>query len=246
MILKILGSGTIVPGSMVKNCSGYFIDNKLLLDCGAGIWRALLKNNISITGINYILLTHFHIDHVADILPVLATRWMLRDEIQNPLILCGPQGIMQWFDSLCNTTGHWVRELQVKINEISQNETKLMNYNIFALSTPHTDNSICYRIMDRYGKVFFYSGDSDFDSNLIKLAKESDIAVIEASTLQKNKMKGHLTPQLAGRVAQLAGIKCLVVSHLYPDVLKADVQSLVKEEFKGKVIIAEDDMELEF
>ena len=66
MDLDILGCGTIIPGEHRSPCSGYLIDNQLLIDCGPGIWHALCKNNLNISCLDYILLSHFHIDHCSD------------------------------------------------------------------------------------------------------------------------------------------------------------------------------------
>ena len=40
MQVRVLGCGTIA-GRTGKNCSGYLIDEQILLDCGPGIWSAL-------------------------------------------------------------------------------------------------------------------------------------------------------------------------------------------------------------
>jgi ribonuclease BN (tRNA processing enzyme) len=246
MKLKVLGSGTIVPGRDIKNCSGYFLDHKLLFDCGPGIWRALHENKIAIIQINHILLSHFHIDHVSDLLAILLSRWMLKSFIKQPLILCGPEGIKDWFEKLSMLASDWIKELDIKIIENSQNEMHLLDYKISCLPTPHTYHSVCYRVVDQQGRVFFYSGDSDFDHNLIKLAKDSDLALLECSCLQEIKARGHLTPQLAGRVARLAAVKCLALTHQYPETLQQDIIALAKEEYDGKIILIKDGIELEF
>jgi ribonuclease BN (tRNA processing enzyme) len=246
MRLKILGSGTIVPDENIRNCSGYLLDKKLLFDCGPGIWRALNESDIVITQINHILLSHFHVDHVSDLLPVLLLRWMFRNEIQNPLLLVGPEGTKEWFDKLSAIVTGWIGELSIKIIENFKDELQLLDYKIYCLPTPHSDHSVCYRVIDRNGTIFFYSGDSDFDHNLIKLAKDCNLALLEASYLQENKVRGHLTPQLAGRIACRAGAKCLVLTHQYPEIWQQDIISLARQEFDGRIILAKDGQELEF
>ena len=59
-------------------------------------------------------------------------------------------------------------------------------------------------------------------------------------------MKGHLSAKECGLVAKKAGVKKLVLSHLYP----ADTPDIARvreaeEVFEGKVILAEDLMEIE-
>jgi ribonuclease BN (tRNA processing enzyme) len=246
MKLKILGSGTIVSDEQIRNCSGYLLDDKLLFDCGPGVWRALNKNSILTTQINHILLSHFHVDHVSDLLPILLSRWMFKNERQNPVYLVGPQGIKEWFGKVIKTTTDWINDLAIRVIENAGDDLQLLSYKISCLPTAHTDHSICYRVMDHQNTLFFYSGDSDFNHNLITLAQNCNLALLESSYPQENKIGGHLTPQLAGRIARMAEVKCLVLVHLYPECRVQDVISFTQQEYKGKIILAEDDMELIF
>jgi len=43
-----------------------------------------------------------------------------------------------------------------------------------------------------------------------------------------------------GRLAAEAGVKCLVLTHFYPEVEGTDVAGQVGKHFKGKVVLAED------
>jgi ribonuclease BN (tRNA processing enzyme) len=76
MKLTILGCGSIIQKKSCFNCSGYLIDNQILLDCGPGIWHALCKNKIEIAELDFIIISHFHVDHVSDLAPILMTRWL--------------------------------------------------------------------------------------------------------------------------------------------------------------------------
>ena len=214
MKLKILGSGTIISDKHTSNCSGYLLDDRLLFDCGPGVWRALNENRLSPTQINHILLSHFHVDHVSDLLPILLSRWMFKNERKNPVYIIGPQGIKVWFRKVINITTDWIKDLDIRVIENTGNDLQLLSYKISCLPTAHTDHSICYRVIDHQNTLFFYSGDSDFDHNLVKLAQHATLALLESSYPQENRVRGHLTPQLAGRIARMAEIKCLVLVHL--------------------------------
>ncbi len=67
--LNFIGTGGAFNVSQ-KNCSAFYRkDNKLLLiDCGESIFEEIVKNNI-LDGIDslYILITHFHTDHVGSL-----------------------------------------------------------------------------------------------------------------------------------------------------------------------------------
>lgn len=80
MKLQFIGTGS-GKTSLKRNHSSIFIDtldSKLLVDCGDGISKALLKNNISFNSIDSILFTHYHADHFSGI-SSLITQMKLND-----------------------------------------------------------------------------------------------------------------------------------------------------------------------
>ena len=127
MKLKILGSGTIISDKHTSNCSGYLLDDRLLFDCGPGVWRALNENRLSPTQINHILLSHFHVDHVSDLLPILLSRWMFKNERKNPVYIIGPQGIKVWFRKVINITTDWIKDLDIRVIENTGNDLQLLS-----------------------------------------------------------------------------------------------------------------------
>ena len=42
------------------------INDSILIDCGNGIHKALLRQNVDIKKIKYVFITHLHADHVGD------------------------------------------------------------------------------------------------------------------------------------------------------------------------------------
>jgi ribonuclease BN (tRNA processing enzyme) len=237
MDLKILGCGTIIPREQCSPCSGYLIDNELLIDCGPGIWHALCRNNLNISGLDYILLSHFHIDHCSDLAPILLTRYLSASNIKRPLIIGGPKGLNEWFARLVKICGKWVYELAIDLVEIDE-ETHMAECKIEALPTRHTETSLCYRITSKKNARLFYSGDSDYNKNIILLANKCDVAIVEASNLTRNKVEGHLTPELAAEIAQKAAIKCLVLTHMYPEVEALAAKQTAAKIFEGTIKIA--------
>ena len=61
----------------------------MLLDSGPGIWHVLCIEQIRIPGLQYILLTHFYVDHAGDLGAILAARYMLKKETTGILKLIG-------------------------------------------------------------------------------------------------------------------------------------------------------------
>jgi len=245
MHLTILGCGTIVQKYSSDNCSGYLLDQSLLFDCGPGIWKALNEYRISIGAINNIFLTHFHVDHTSDLGPLLLNRLLIADLKDIPLNIIGPIGLHEWFSDLKKLLGHWADDLSVIINEIVDKPYQTNGHTITVKNTGHTENSICYRV-EKEGESFFYSGDTGFSDNVIELAMDCLLAVIEASNTGETKLKEHLTPHLAGKIASRSNIKKLVLTHMYPEVLEGNALKEASSEFSGEIILAREGMKIEF
>jgi len=83
--IKFIGTGS-AKVSLQRNFTSLLIntDNqKILIDCGDGISRALLQQNVELNSINKILITHLHSDHFSG-LSTLLTQFKL-DERSNPV-----------------------------------------------------------------------------------------------------------------------------------------------------------------
>ncbi len=240
MQLLILGSGTLKTPE-IKNCSGYLINQELLMDCGPGIWRALGRRNIANNKIKYLLLSHFHTDHISDLAPILMERLLLPDSCDKKLVIIGPLGLIDWMDKFVEFFGEWVNKIPLELIEL-KSETNIDQYKIKSLPTLHTKNSLCFRIEDKNNKTLFYSGDSDNSDNLVEMAKNCHLGIFEASNTKITKVAGHLTPEIAGALAQKAGVKKLVLTHFYPEVYDQNLNDTVSSIFSGEIIEATDGM----
>jgi ribonuclease BN (tRNA processing enzyme) len=239
MNFKVLGCGPILQKDIVKNCSGYLIDEHILFDCGPGIWRALNEQGINAHHLHYIVISHYHIDHIADITAFLMARYLMLDQIEQPLLLTGPAGIKDWFDHVKRFCGTWAERVPVRLQE-ARAEQKLAGYGLKSALTGHSENSLCYRLENSDGNTFFYSGDSDECQAIGLLAADSDLAVIESSNTEATKVKGHLTPGRAAKIAAEANVKKLVLTHMYPEVSHEYALSEANKYFSGEIIIARD------
>jgi ribonuclease BN (tRNA processing enzyme) len=238
MKIIILGCSPILTGTLCYNCSGYLVDSEILFDCGPGIWKALCQMSVPPSNMNNICLSHFHVDHTSDLPALLMARY-LSPHIKNPIRIFGPPGLKLWFNKLTDVIGSWSRKLNIELNELRKS-IMIGDYKLMTAPTIHTNSSICFRLVDNKKRVFFYSGDSDYDKNLVKTAHKADIAIIESSNTEKTNVKGHLTPERAAQIANEAQVKHLVLTHMYPEIRALDVQELVKRNFTGTFTLARD------
>jgi ribonuclease BN (tRNA processing enzyme) len=66
------------------------------------------------------------------------------------------------------------------------------------------------------------------------------LLICEAAMPDQLKVPGHLTPGLAGRIAQKANAQRLVLTHLYPACDEVDIVKQARKAYKGEIFPAED------
>jgi len=104
----------------------------------------------------------------------------------------------------------------------------------------HMSESVGYRIEFNDGKSVVLSGDTDYCQNIIDLAFEVDLLVLECSFPDGKKVEGHLTSSLAGRIALESCCKKLLLTHLYPVCDQSDILKECQQVFKGETVLADD------
>jgi ribonuclease BN (tRNA processing enzyme) len=108
----------------------------------------------------------------------------------------------------------------------------------------HISESVGYRIEFKDGKSMAISGDTDYCQNIIDLALEVDLLVLECSFPDGKKVEGHLTPSLAGKIALESRCKKLLLTHLYPICDQFDILSQCRQVYQGQIILGEDLMRI--
>ncbi len=131
----------------------------------------------------------------------------------------------------------------LELRELTAETIDCDSWRLTARSVPHTDVSLAYRIDAAAGSIV-YSGDTDYSEDLIELACGADLFILECAFPEGQKVKGHLTPSLAGDMAARAGVKMLLMTHFYPACRGNDLMSPCQKQFPGKIILAEDLMRL--
>ena len=251
--LTILGSGTCVPSLERSSCSVMMEvgDTKLLFDSGPGTMRRLLRASTTIFDVGYIFYSHFHPDHTAELVPFLfATKYPDMSQRQTVLTIVAGLGFEDFYAGLQTVYGKWI-ELDPGLVEIirmdnrSVDSRRFKDFTVQSAPVEHNPESIAYRITGPGGCSVVYSGDTDYSENLIELSKDADLLICEAALPDDYRIKGHLTPSLAGDIASRAGVKKLVLTHFYPQCDQTDIEQECRKTYDGPVLLAEDLMRIQ-
>ena len=141
--------------------------------------------------------------------------------------------------------GKWLRippEI-MELEELGVQNRDKRGYEAFdVISQPvkHTPQSLAYRVVVPSGKSFVYSGDTGFCSEIVDLARGTDLLLLECSVPDGDEVEGHLTPSQAGQMARLAGAKRLLLLHFYPEVLGTDIVKQCRRTYAGELILGRD------
>jgi len=252
MELYILGSGTCVP-YLRRSSPGIALkieDNIVLLDSGSGTMRRLLEAGLEYQEIDFMFYTHFHPDHTGDLIPLLFamknTPGLLRDK---DLVLVGPEGFEELYNSFISLYGKWITSLSYKIfiqevSTIENSELPFKNFKVMSTPVLHSKNSVAYRVESEDGEgkqsSVVFSGDTDYCESLIKIAKDVDILILECSFPDEKRVSGHLTPSLAGQIAKRSNCKKLILTHFYPVCDSHDILNQCRSVYQGEIVLAED------
>ncbi|MFQ5882314.1 MAG: MBL fold metallo-hydrolase [Candidatus Methylomirabilales bacterium] len=247
MELTVLGSGTAIP-SPERASPGLLLqvaDEYLLLDSGAGTLRQLARTGVSPGALDRVLYTHYHPDHIGDLPHLLFALRSPEFHRERSLWVGGPPGLRRHYHLLGELYGSWVAHLPFTL-EFQELKEEILDFGHFRLTScavPHTDVSLAYRI-DAHGGSLVYSGDTDYSEALIELARGVDLLVLECAFPEGQKVKGHLSPSLAGEMAARAGVKILLLTHFYPACWGQDLMTPCRKQFPGQVLLAQDLMRL--
>jgi ribonuclease BN (tRNA processing enzyme) len=247
--VTILGSGTCVPSLTRSSCSVLIQhrDAHFLLDVGPGTMVQLLKAGKTIFDIDGLFLSHFHPDHASELSGFLfSTQYADASRPGKTLHLAGGPGLNGFYDNLNIAFGNKLTLDDLRRHELVDDASLVFDdCTIRWAPMVHKPESRAYCFITKDKKRIVYSGDTDYSEALIGLARDADLLICESAFPDELKREGHLTPSLAGTIAQRAGVKQLILTHLYPECDRVDMVAQCRRTYDGPLAVARDLMVVE-
>jgi ribonuclease BN (tRNA processing enzyme) len=194
-----------------------------LIDCGASSLPALKRLGIVRDGIDLILITHFHGDHLAGLPFLLLDAQFTRRT--RPLAIAGPQGIetrlAQAMEVLFEKSSRTKQRFELSVVALKLEQTQgFGTIKVTPYPVVHGESGgpfLAYRV-ETEGRVIAYSADTEWTETLVPAARGADLFIAEAYTYDRP-VKNHLS--LATLAAHLDEIKPkrLVLTHMSDDML---------------------------
>ena len=267
--VQVLGSGG--PELQDKRASSSYLiwvdgQAKVLVDAGGGSALRFGESGATMSQLDVILFTHFHVDHSGDFPALIKSSWF--EDRKRPLPIYGPPGndfmpsTTQFVQDFFGDHGAfgYLSELLVPGEEGSY---KMRPHNVEANATPVAAfrngdlaasavrvihggvPALAWRVELR-GKNIVFSGDTNGEGEgLVRLALNADVfiahnAVPEGATGVERRL--HMPPSVIGEIAEKAKVENLVLSHRMLRTLGKEEQTLaeIKKHYSGPASFAND------
>lgn len=239
--ITLLGTGTCQI-EHERRASSVLLDLDglpILFDCGHGVVQRLLEAGISHDRLNHIVLSHFHPDHISDIIPLLqAGAWSRRDPRSSDLHIYGPRGLHHLIDGLMNLFGpssFTQPSYAVHTHEITSEHFEIESLGFDFIRLPPAGNHGLR--FNRGSKRYALTGDSHFHEQEIAFLSGVDLAIIDA---------GHLEDEQIAQLAARSQARVMVCSHLYREIDAPRLQARAASEgYTGTMLVGHDLMAFE-
>jgi ribonuclease BN (tRNA processing enzyme) len=231
----ILGSGSPIPYSDRAQSGTLLEAGPILVDCGSGILSRF--NRMDIGAVNDIFLTHHHLDHMSDLLPILKARWLMGHTETN---VYGPKGTEGLLAELLDLHAYLGEHIRINIIELKSGDVmKIRGTKVETLETVHLVPSLAYKFTNKV----VISGDTEPFPGMRQFADGCALLIHECSFPDGFDVPGHSTPSRLGEALAGCRVKTLVLTHLYPPAIAKGeemVGSLRGAGFRGRVVLVED------
>jgi len=241
--LTVLGrsGGYPRPG---EACSGYLVEavgRRVLLDLGHGVLSRLLLRTDAF-GLDAVVLSHLHPDHVAD-LPALrvALRWGRRPpDAKARLRVLAPEATPAY---LAYVAGEEALE-EFEFWAIREGgPVEAAGLQLTFARTDHPVETYAVRLEGK-GRVLVYTADTALARAVAELARGADLLVAEATLSEAYRDRapaaGHMTGSQAGELARQSAARRLLLTHFFPTTDPEESGRAAQKAFAGAVECAEE------
>jgi ribonuclease BN (tRNA processing enzyme) len=241
MRLTFLGTGSAMPTGD-RHQTGLLLESgeaRLLLDCGSGALHRLAETEVGYEGVETVLLTHHHIDHVSDLMPLLKAKWLAGSE---SLTIAGPPGTEDLLDGLLSVHGYMEGRLDLSVREVEPGSFDLAGFAVEAMETRHSMTCHAYRFAAGTDGEITVSSDTEAFPELASFADGSDILVHDCSFPDGVDVSNHPTPERLGEVLAGHAFGTVYLTHFYPHTRGKHREMLdsLSQVYEGEVRFAHD------
>jgi ribonuclease BN (tRNA processing enzyme) len=232
-----------------RACSGFLLEHdgfRVALDLGYGTLSRLLSllGSTTAAGLDAVVVTHDHPDHVVDLHGLLRAR--LYDGQRLPRIsLCAPEAVLERITGLEDAE----RSLTERVfawQPLPAAGYDLGPFRLQSWSLPHYVPNAGVRLSTSEF-VVAYTGDTGPDPALAELGRDADLFIVDATDRYQHAGEPpgaqpamNLTAREAGQAATAAGAHRLMLTHFWPGNDREQSRAAAAEAFPREILIADE------
>jgi ribonuclease BN (tRNA processing enzyme) len=250
MRLTIIGGAAAWPNAG-QGCSAYLLrsaQTQILMDCGPDTLQEL-RRHVDYLALDAIVISHCHADHFLDLAPYRYGLVYGAVRPRRPIPLWMPPGGIATLNAVASALGgdiespgdFWSKAFDVREYAPAE-RLELGDLRIAFERTQHPVPCYAMRVVDDAGASLFFSADTGDAMSLVGLARDADLALVEATTRGDDttppERRVHLTPRQAGEFATAARVRTLVLTHLWSERDTSEVRREAAAVFSGRTEIA--------
>jgi ribonuclease BN (tRNA processing enzyme) len=253
--LVVLGSCGAWP-EPGRACSGFVLEHggaRIVLDLGNGTLPRLLTllGSSAADGIDAVIVTHAHPDHMVDLHGLLRARWYGRLRSAPPIPLYAPEPVLARLISLEDDGADVVRGA-FDWHPLPAAPQQIGSLQLESMLLPHYLPNAGVRV-SAPGLAVAYTGDTGVDPGLAELGRGADLYIVDATDRWQRQAAPdepqgpalNLTASEAGEAAAAAGARRLLLTHFWPDNDRRASRAAAEAVFGGEVLIAEEGLEVQ-
>lgn len=278
ILLGTKGGPTLTTKTNRSNASTLLLINGIpyVIDCGYGVSRQMISAGVSLDRLRYIFITHHHSDHDLEYGALFYNSWATKRSPR--VDAYGPVGLRRMtrdffnylkFDIDTRIVDEGIGDPRklLTVHEFNRPGLVMQNQDVKVTSLrvrhPPITQAYAYRF-EAKDRAVVISGDTAYAPELAEFARGADVLIHEAmylpaieklvqqnpgaKRLREHLLASHTSTADVGRIANQAGVKTLVLTHLVPgdDPSITDDQWTegVRKNFNGKIVVGKDLMEI--
>ncbi len=223
--LKVIGSGDAfcsggrLQAAFILEAGGV----PLMIDCGATTLLGVEQQGVQLETIPRIVISHLHGDHFGGLIFVLMQQALVARRT-TPLDLYGPPGlearVTAAMDAFYPGMAAKLTAMHVRYHVLHpKHPMDIGGLKTTAFEVDHPSGAPSYGLRFEYhGKVFAYSGDSQWTEALIDIGRNADLYLIECYRFAGVPVM-HLSWEQIAQNLDRIGAKRLLLTHMSRDML---------------------------
>jgi ribonuclease BN (tRNA processing enzyme) len=225
-----------------RACSGFLLEHdgyRVALDLGYGTLPRLLSllGSAIAVGLDAVIVTHDHPDHVVDLHGLLRAR--LYDARHEPRIaLYSPAAVLDRIAGL-EDSDRSTAERVFSWRSLPAGAYEVGPFRLESWALPHYVPNAGVRL-SAPGLTVAYTGDTGPDPALADIGRDADLYIVDATDRESGAPPLNLTAREAGEAAAAAGADRLMLTHFWPGNDRDRSRAAAAAVFGGEVLIADE------